>query len=55
MDDPGAALIALYDVPLPHVYGYLLARCGRAALAEDLTAETSSPPWMPWAERTRPR
>ena len=40
MDDPGAALIALYDVPLPHVYGYLLARCGRAALAEDLTAET---------------
>ncbi len=39
-DDPGAALVALYDVALPHVYGYLLARCGRAALAEDLTAET---------------
>lgn len=38
--DPGAALVALYDVALPHVYGYLLARCGRTALAEDLTAET---------------
>ena len=38
--DPGAALVALYDVALPHVYGYLLARCGRSALAEDLTAET---------------
>ena len=37
---PGPALLALYDAPLPHVYGYLLARCGRAALAEDLTAET---------------
>ena len=40
MGDPGAALVALYDVALPHVYGYLLARCGRTALAEDLTAET---------------
>ncbi len=40
MDDQGAALVALYDVALPHVYGYLLARCGRTALAEDLTAET---------------
>ena len=38
--DPGAALVALYDVALPHVYGYLLARCGRTTLAEDLTAET---------------
>jgi RNA polymerase sigma-70 factor (ECF subfamily) len=38
--DPGAALLALYDTALPHVYGYLLARCGRRALAEDLTAET---------------
>ena len=40
LDDPGAALVALYDVALPHVFGYLLARCGRTALAEDLTAET---------------
>ncbi len=40
VDDPGAALIELYGVALPHVYGYLLARCGRAALAEELTAET---------------
>jgi len=38
--DPGAALLALYDAALPQVYGYLLARCGRRALAEDLTAET---------------
>ncbi len=40
MGDPGATLVALYDEALPHVYGYLLARCGRTALAEDLTAET---------------
>jgi len=38
--DVGAALLALYDEALPEVYGYLLARCGRRALAEDLTAET---------------
>ena len=40
VDDPGVALVELYDVALPHVYGYLLSRCGRKALAEDLTAET---------------
>ena len=33
-------LLALYDVALPQVYGYLLARCGDRALAEDLTSET---------------
>jgi RNA polymerase sigma-70 factor (ECF subfamily) len=38
--DPGLALLALYDTALPEVYGYLLARCRRRALAEDLTAET---------------
>ena len=38
--DPGPALLALYDQALPQVYGYLLARCGRRALAEDLTSET---------------
>lgn len=38
--DAGAALLGLYDAALPEVYGYLLARCGRRALAEDLTAET---------------
>ena len=38
--DAGAALLDLYDTALPEVYGYLLARCGRRALAEDLTAET---------------
>jgi RNA polymerase sigma-70 factor, ECF subfamily len=36
--DPG--LLSLYDRALPEVYGYLLARCGRRVLAEDLTAET---------------
>jgi RNA polymerase sigma-70 factor (ECF subfamily) len=36
--DPG--LLSLYDRALPEVYGYLLARCGQQALAEDLTAET---------------
>jgi RNA polymerase sigma-70 factor (ECF subfamily) len=38
--DGGASLLELYDAALPEVYGYLLARCGRPALAEDLTAET---------------
>ena len=38
--DPRAGLLALYDSALPEVYGYLLHRCGRTALAEDLTAET---------------
>ncbi len=32
--------LALYDVALPQVYGYLLRRCGARPLAEDLTAET---------------
>ena len=36
--DPG--LLSLYDRALPEVYGYLLARCGHRALAEDLTADT---------------
>ena len=39
-DEPGAALLALYDRALPAVYGYLLPRCGAASLAEDLTSET---------------
>jgi RNA polymerase sigma-70 factor, ECF subfamily len=39
VEDPGAALLALYDTALPHVYGYLLGRCGRVGWAEDLTAE----------------
>ena len=38
--DHRAALLDLYDAALPHVYGHLLSRCGRAALAEELTAET---------------
>jgi RNA polymerase sigma-70 factor (ECF subfamily) len=35
--DPVAAI---YHRALPHVYGYLLPRCGSVAVAEDLTAET---------------
>jgi RNA polymerase sigma-70 factor (ECF subfamily) len=38
--DPALGLLELYDVALPHVYGYLLSRCRDATLAEDLTAET---------------
>jgi RNA polymerase sigma-70 factor (ECF subfamily) len=38
--DPGFALLELYDAALPEVYGYLLPRCGQRALAEDLTEET---------------
>ncbi|WP_127782272.1 sigma-70 family RNA polymerase sigma factor [Rhodococcus sp. X156] len=36
----GTALLALYDEALPHVYGYLVSRCGQRGLAEDLTSET---------------
>jgi RNA polymerase sigma-70 factor, ECF subfamily len=36
-EDPVASL---YRRALPQVYGYLLLRCGSAAVAEDLTAET---------------
>lgn len=35
-----AELIALYPRALPEVYGYVLARCGSTAVAEDLTGET---------------
>jgi RNA polymerase sigma-70 factor (ECF subfamily) len=35
-----AAFLAFYDDALPQVYGYLSARCGGVAVAEDLTAET---------------
>src|SRR5579871_5339847 len=38
--DPALGLLELYDDALPHVYGYLLARCGDASLAEELTAES---------------
>lgn len=34
-------LLSLYDDALPHVYGYLLSRCGgNVAVAEDLTTQT---------------
>jgi len=39
-DEAGERFLALYDAALPYVYGYLLARCGRAVLAEELTSET---------------
>jgi RNA polymerase sigma-70 factor (ECF subfamily) len=38
--DTAERFLALYDAALPYVYGYLLARCGRAVLAEELTSET---------------
>src|SRR3954451_21585952 len=38
--DQAGALLSLYDSALPEVYGYLVARCPSATLAEDLTAET---------------
>jgi RNA polymerase sigma-70 factor (ECF subfamily) len=58
--DPGLGLLELYDEALPQVYGYLLPRCGNAAVAEDLTAESflaavaavrkpgAQPPSVPW-------
>jgi RNA polymerase sigma-70 factor (ECF subfamily) len=33
-------VLVIYRVALPQVFGYLLSRCGSAALAEDLTSET---------------
>ncbi len=33
-------MAAIYSRALPHVYGYLLSRCGSVSLAEDLTADT---------------
>lgn len=38
--DARAGLLRLYDRALPQVYGYLLSRCGRRELAEELTSET---------------
>lgn len=38
--DRGPELLALYDLALPQVYGYLLRRCGEPSVAEDLTSET---------------
>src|ERR1700761_1825343 len=38
--DPAFGLLELYDDALPHVYGYLLARCGDTGLAEELTSES---------------
>jgi RNA polymerase sigma-70 factor, ECF subfamily len=40
LPDPAFGLLELYDDALPHVYGYLLGRCGDTGLAEDLTAES---------------
>jgi RNA polymerase sigma-70 factor (ECF subfamily) len=39
-DDARAALLRLYDPALPQVYGYLLRRCGRRDVAEELASET---------------
>ncbi len=37
--DPAADLVRLYDQSVADVYGYLVSRCGSAAVAEDLTSE----------------
>jgi RNA polymerase sigma-70 factor (ECF subfamily) len=37
---PASAFLDQYDESLPHVYGYLLSRCGSRPLAEDLTGDT---------------
>jgi RNA polymerase sigma-70 factor, ECF subfamily len=37
---PDDTLLTVYDRALPQVYGYLMARCGDRAVAEDLTSET---------------
>jgi RNA polymerase sigma-70 factor (ECF subfamily) len=39
-EDARDALLRLYDPALPQVYGYLLRRCGRREIAEELTSET---------------
>jgi len=39
-EDARAGLLALYGPALPQVYGYLLRRCGRREVAEELTADT---------------
>ena len=38
--DQRRALVDLYDLALPQVYGYLAARVGSIGTAEDLTSET---------------
>jgi len=42
LEEPAGAdpVAAIYHRALPQVYGYVLPRCGSAAVAEDLTAET---------------
>ncbi|MGO9341527.1 MAG: RNA polymerase sigma factor [Acidimicrobiales bacterium] len=40
MADLPLDFLAFYDDAVAQVYGYLLARCNRTAVAEDLTAET---------------
>ena len=37
---PGSDFLGFYDDALPYVYGYFARRCGHAALAQDLTADT---------------
>ena len=46
----GDPVAAIYRRALPQVYGYLLPRCGSAAVAEDLTGET----FMAAVAATRP-
>ena len=54
MARPALELLQLYDEALPHVYGYLPARCGDIGLAEDLMPESSWPPSRGPVSRARP-
>jgi uncharacterized glyoxalase superfamily protein PhnB len=54
--DPAFGLLELYDDALPHVYGYLLARCGDTGLAEALREPvTPADPDPEFAGRLRMR
>lgn len=56
--DGRSAFLAFYEDALPHVYGYLSARCGNRAVAEDLTAAVrawAAPPPAPQARHRRPK
>ena len=49
------AFLAFYDSALPHVWGYLSARCPTTATAEELTSEVPEEPQPGFAERLRAR
>ncbi len=46
--DRGGGLLTLYETALPHVYGYLLSRCGRVALAANRRPSFPCTGWTMW-------